>query len=314
MARVDLGRHIVPSVCPFRDDGEIDEAGLRQHLRYLASVQGIGAVAFNLYAGEVHSLSREERLRVLDIGVRELDGKVPVICGVQPIPDTTREAIAFAKEAAARGADALLLMGPAWFAFGANTVPGVAVSYAHAVLDAVDRPFMIFQLPKWTGAHYTLDNLRAICAKPNVVGVKIVTWDTDEFEATARMLHALPHRPRAYTGNDTTFLYNFLGGADGTLLGYNNVALEIVIAMYDAVQSGDLSAAMALQRRQEPLVRVLFAEPPMLYRSRYKYAAAHLGRFQGPRMRAPLPDVDDRDAEVIHRALATANLLIPVPA
>jgi len=97
---------------------------------------------------------------------------------------------------------------------------------------------MIFQLPKWTGAHYTLDNLQAICANPNVVGVKIVTWDTDEFESTARMLHALPHRPRAYTGNDTTFLYNFLGGADGTLLGYNNVAVEIVIAIYDAVQAG----------------------------------------------------------------------------
>ena len=53
------------TVLPFKDDYSIDEAGFRGLLRWLASVDGISGVLVNGHAGEVTSLDREERRRVV---------------------------------------------------------------------------------------------------------------------------------------------------------------------------------------------------------------------------------------------------------
>ncbi|HEX4778236.1 MAG TPA: dihydrodipicolinate synthase family protein, partial [Acidimicrobiia bacterium] len=57
----------VISLTPFTATGELDEDGLRGHLRRLAS-SGIGVYLGGSGSGEGYTLSRDEMRRVLEIG------------------------------------------------------------------------------------------------------------------------------------------------------------------------------------------------------------------------------------------------------
>lgn len=74
----------VISITPFTEDGALDEAALRGHLRRMAAA-GIGVYLGGGGSGEGYVLSDDETRRLLRIGVEELKGKAPVrAMGVEP--------------------------------------------------------------------------------------------------------------------------------------------------------------------------------------------------------------------------------------
>jgi 4-hydroxy-tetrahydrodipicolinate synthase len=75
---------IVHSLTPFNGKFELDEAALRVHLRRLGEA-GVSVYLGAAGAAEGYTLTRDERDRVLSIGVEVLKGKVPVrAAGVEP--------------------------------------------------------------------------------------------------------------------------------------------------------------------------------------------------------------------------------------
>src|SRR5580692_11523738 len=86
MGAVDPARAstFVISITPFTQDGALDEAAVRGHLRRMAAA-GIGVYLGGGGSGEGYVLSPDETKRLLQIGVEELQGKVPVrAMGVEP--------------------------------------------------------------------------------------------------------------------------------------------------------------------------------------------------------------------------------------
>ena len=74
----------VISITPFTEDGAVDEVALRGHLQRMAAA-GIGVYLGGGGSGEGYVLSPDETRRLLQIGVEELRGKVPVrAMGVEP--------------------------------------------------------------------------------------------------------------------------------------------------------------------------------------------------------------------------------------
>src|SRR3989304_8675535 len=92
------GNHLAPCVVPYTKDYEIDERDLRRHIQYLASIPGMNGVVVNPHAGEVYSQSREERLRILEIGVDALKGRSKVVAGGGGTRATSTPAIELARE------------------------------------------------------------------------------------------------------------------------------------------------------------------------------------------------------------------------
>lgn len=94
----------VISITPFTEDGAFDEGATRGHLRRMAAA-GIGVYLGGGGSGEGYVLSADEARRLLQIGVEELKGKVPVrAMGVEP--RTAGEMIEFMEMAARAGVDA----------------------------------------------------------------------------------------------------------------------------------------------------------------------------------------------------------------
>jgi len=94
----------VISITPFDQQGRLDEDALRAHLRRMAAA-GIGVYVGGGGSGEGFTLDDREARRVLEIGVEELQGRVPVrSMGVEP--RTAQQMVDFAHMATAVGVDA----------------------------------------------------------------------------------------------------------------------------------------------------------------------------------------------------------------
>ena len=88
------------NLLPFTADLAIDEPAYRKHLRWLADAPGVTGIVANGHAGEVASLTRDERKRTLAIALDEVADQVPVVTGVYC--DGTLEAVELARDARGR--------------------------------------------------------------------------------------------------------------------------------------------------------------------------------------------------------------------
>src|ERR687897_503802 len=79
-------RGVIPAnLMAFDSALEIDEENYRRHLRYLVDTPGVTGITTNAHASEVATLTFEEQQRVLEMTLDEVDGTMPVVCGVYPV-------------------------------------------------------------------------------------------------------------------------------------------------------------------------------------------------------------------------------------
>ncbi len=308
MAQQGIGPHLAALVVPFTPQDTVDEAALRGLIRYVAGTKLMHGVVVNAHAGEVASLTLEERRRVVEVMVDEAHQHgLQAVAGIDPHPATHAGTVRMGKEIEAAGADAILLMAPSWFTWGIN--PDVVHDYVKALADGVRTPILFFTMGAYSGVNYTPEIVRRVAEVQGVVGVKDTMWTTDGFEANLRVLRQVPRPFTVLSGNDMHLFYNFLAGADGTLLILNVLYPEIVIEMFDGVRSGDIQRARNAHQRQEELARLLFAPPMLKMVPRMKEALAMLGRLPRADVRPPLPRLAAEEREALRQALIKAKLL-----
>src|SRR5215207_637509 len=85
-------------VLPYDDELNINEPELRSLASWLASVDGVSGIVCSGHAGEVASLDRGERKRVVQIVADEVGKKVHVFGAVAS--ENNKEAIEFAEDIA----------------------------------------------------------------------------------------------------------------------------------------------------------------------------------------------------------------------
>lgn len=308
MAQRGIGPHLAALVVPFTAQDAVDEVGLRGLIRYVAGTRIMNGVVVNAHAGEVGSLTLDERRVVVEVTVDEAHRNgLQAVAGIDPHPDTYLGTIRMGKEIEAAGADAILLMAPKWFSWGIT--PEVVHDYVKALADHVQTPILFFTMGAYSGVHYTPEIVRRVAEVPRVIGVKDTMWSTDGFEANLRVLRQVPRPFTVLTGNDTHLFYNFLAGADGTLLILNVLYPEIVVEMFDGVRSGDIQRARNAHQRQEELARLLFAPPMLKMVPRMKEALVLLGRLPRADVRPPLPRLGPEERAALRQAIIRAKLL-----
>src|SRR4030043_759534 len=74
------GSH-VPLITPFKDDGSLDEPGLRRLVNYFIEEEKCDGLVPCGTTGESPTLNNEEHDKVIEIVVKEARGRVPVMAG-----------------------------------------------------------------------------------------------------------------------------------------------------------------------------------------------------------------------------------------
>jgi len=300
---------VIPAcILPFRDDLEIDEGAYRRHLRDVAAVAGVSAIAVNAHATEVASCSFDEQRRVLELTMDEIGDRVPIVNGIYA--DGSLEAARIARMAAAGGAAALLVFPPNPFTLGQTDA--MVLAHFQRIADATDLPLIAFQYPLAGGQGYPLERLlRLVDAVPTIRAIKDWCNDVPRHEAHIR---ALQHRTRpvnVLTTHSSWLLSSLVLGCRGLLSGMGSVVADLQSALFTAVQTNDLARARALNDRLHPLTAAFYADPFVDMHNRMKAALMLLGRIPCAAVRPPLVKIDAAEIARLKTALVAAGLLEP---
>src|SRR5213080_1594770 len=123
---------IVAIITPFRN-GKVDEQALRDLIDWQIANGTDGIVPCGT-SGESATLSYDEHNRVIEMTVKAVKGRVPVIAGTGS--NSTEEAIALTRHAKDVGADGALLISPY---YNKPTQEGLFLHH-RAIAEAVDLP------------------------------------------------------------------------------------------------------------------------------------------------------------------------------
>lgn len=301
-------RGIVPAcVVTFDDAGRFDEPAYRHYLEWLLP-QGPVALAINADTGEGPHLWPAEREQVLRAAVA-VAGDIPIIAGLAA--SHSGQAVEEAKRAEGAGAAGLLVFPiPAYQ--GTPLDPAIPVAYHEAIARGCGLPMIAFQLqPALGGVVFSAEALRRIAEIDQVVALKEASFDARLYLQTRRMIEGLTRPIDLLTGNDNFIYESFVLGAEGALIGFGTLALDLQVEMFRLTRQDRWAEARAIWERILPLEEAIFATPVRDYRARTKAALKHLGVVERTVMRPPLTPISAAEVARIGAVLRDADLLAP---
>ncbi len=299
---------VIPAcLLPFDDDLNIDEAAYRKHLRDVAAVDGLSAITTNAHASEVASCTFEEQRRVLDLTMDEIGDGIPVVNGIYA--DGSQEAARLARMAERGGASGLLVFPPNPFSLGAHSRPEMALTHFKTIADATDLPIICFQYPLGGGQGYPLDILVRLAEEvPTVRAIKDWSDNVRLHERHIRVLQNLTRPVNVLSTHSAWLMSSLALGCNGLLSGSGSVIADLQVALWRAIQAGDLPRARRLNDRIYPTAEAFYADPFADMHNRMKAALVVLGRIPNAAVRPPLVKVGDAEIDRIRRALDEAGV------
>lgn len=291
------------TIVPMRDDFSIDEAALQEHIRTVASVRGIRGLLLNGHAGENFVLSREEKVRVVELA-RQIVPNLLIVSGVN-----SESSIEAAREAAAleaAGADGLLVFPPNSWALGHDED---CVLLHHAIIrDATTVPLMLYGAPIAAGVmSYSGDLLSRLALEPRIVAIKEGSWEVAAYEENMRLLHTLRPDFKVLGSGDEHLLACYLMGTVGSQVSLAAVVPALIVELWEAAQAKDWGRARQIHDRIYPLAVAIYRDAPGgRATARLKTCLKLLGQLGNDTLRPPQFPSTPRESEALQRALAIA--------
>src|SRR5580658_6250459 len=238
-------------VTPFKQDGSVDEAALRELVRWQIE-SGIDFLVPCGTTGETPTLSHDEWLRVVDLTIETAEGRVPIMAGATS--NNTREAVAKAKEISSRaGVDYVLTATPYY------TKPTQEGIFQHfkASAEASEKPLMLYNIAGRTGTNIETPTLLRLAEIPNIAGVKEASGNISQI---AEVCASVPDDFLVFSGDDAiTLAVIGLGGVGIISVVSNEIPAEMA-QMTGAALSNKWDTARQLFRRYLPLMQANFIE------------------------------------------------------
>ena len=292
----DLKGIITPVVTVFDKNEDIDEQGFRDIINYLID-HGVYGIFIGGGQGEGYSLSVDEKLRLLDIGLETVAGRVPVLMGTGA--PTTRAAISLTKAAKEHGADAATIITP--FYIGPNQ-DELFQHYAD-IMDAVDIPILIYNNPWRTHLNILPKTVGRLCDhSPNMIGIKDSSGD---LSMTIGYKTHTPDYFKVFIGRDQLVYSALAAGLDGAVAATSNAAIDTVLGIFNEYTAGNLEKAWEHQQTLTPL-REFFSQGT--FPVTVKEAMALQGLPCGP-CRKPVGPITEERRENLRGILKGMGLL-----
>jgi len=289
---------VIPAaMTPFRADDEIDVEALAANIAWMREAGCTGFVACGTM-GEASTLSAAERRLVIETVVAAADA--PVTAGVSA--STPRDAIRYATDAAAAGAQALMLLPPVGYTADEREL----IAFYGAVAAATSLPIMAYNNPVASGG---TDMAPALIARlagevEDVVAIKECSGDARRIAELLGLDPAL----EVLVGGDDWALEGFCAGATGWVSGVACVAPHESVELFEASRDGDLPRARAVYARLLPVARLDMTPKLVQY---FKAGIDAVGRVGGP-CRPPRLPLDETERATLDAAVAALGA--PQPA
>lgn len=235
-------------VTPMLNQSEVDWEGYKKNIEYFISV-GVAGIAINGSTGEFVSLTKEERFKAVDIAVKQVNGRIPLVVGTAA--ETTADAIAYTQQAEKAGADASLLIN----SYYSHPTDKEVYEHFKAVAESVSFPIMIYNNPFTTGVNIGTETMLQVARDvKNITHVKESSGEIGKARDLARQGKG---DIEVFCGSEDLALESFFVGATGWISVSGNIAPELVTNIYNHVVSGEIEKAWELYDTLLPLCRFL---------------------------------------------------------
>ena len=204
--------------------------------------------------GESSTLLQEEQARIISIGVKEANKKVPVWVGTGSY--CTRQTIEKTKRAKDLGADVALIVTPY---YNKPTQEGI---YRHfeTIAASVEMPIVVYNIPGRCGANIETPTLLRIAGLPNIIGVKESSGNISQVgDVLGTVVKKYPNFS-VFSGDDALTLPMMALGAVGAVSVVSNLIPSQVIAQVNAALQGRFDLARELHYQLLGLYKTAFIE------------------------------------------------------
>jgi 4-hydroxy-tetrahydrodipicolinate synthase len=261
-------------VTPFKDD-LVDEAALTALIDFQLR-EGIDGLIPCGSTGEAATLSYEEHERVIELTVKCVNGRVPVIAGTGS--NSTKETIELTQIAKNLGTDLALVVAPY---YNRPTQEGM---YQHfkKVAEEVDLPIVLYNVPGRTGVNMLPELVARLAEIPNIVAIKEASGSVQQVADIFRLTKG---GFTIMSGDDNLFLPMMSVGCVGVISVLSNILPGRVKALGTAyMDEKDQDKARAIHTELMPLMSAMFIETNPVP---VKEALYHMGMIE-KQVRLPL--------------------------
>jgi 4-hydroxy-tetrahydrodipicolinate synthase len=287
----------VALVTPFKND-KLDEDTYIKLIHFHIKNGTNGLVPAGT-TGESPTLSHDEHEKVIELCVKESDGKIPVFAGTGS--NSTEEAISLTTHAEKIGANGALIVTPY---YNKPTQEGLYQHYK-SINDKCGIPILIYNIPGRSVIDMSVETMARLYELKNIIGVKDATGDLNRVNQT---LEKLGKDFLQLTGNDdNAFEFNKRGG-NGAISVTANIAPKLCSDFQKfslTKDSKEIKEAQKLDQILQPLHHAMFVESNP---SPVKYAAKLLNLCEDD-VRLPLVKITESTKNIVKKALKSAKLI-----
>lgn len=279
-------------VTPFHDDGRIDAASLRRLIDFNldAGVHGLGVAL----GSEIFKLAEAERDQVIQVVVDQVKGRVPVV--INTGAPGTDLAVFYSRRAEELGADALMIMPPAFMPAGAEEV----LDYFTQISAAVHIPIFLQDTPTAPISPGLARQLAERCEWVRYIKVESLPITAK----VAAMVDQAGEQLVVFGGaGGGYFIEELRRGAVGTMPFCTQP--EAFVGIWHAVQAGDEAAAFDLFNRYIQPVARLAGQGVGIFYAVHKAILRHRGVIASDKVRSPAPALDPLTRTELDQLLAT---------
>lgn len=279
-------------VTPFDEHGGVDEDAVVALMHHLVA-NGSDGVVLAGTTGEASTLTDAEKIRLFELGVRELKGAASVVAGTGS--NDTAHSVHLTEVAAELGVDAVLAVTPYY-----NRPPRAGLVGHFRAIAEVGLPVILYNIPSRAVVNMPPDLIAELGEIPGIVGLKEA--NPDQIDDVLR----IPGMT-VYAGNDDLLLPVALGGGAGVISVASHLVGKQMQAICAAARRGDHAEAERLDAALGELYTALFATTsPILI----KAAVEMIGAIPSARVRLPLVEATQPERDELAAVLEAQGILV----
>jgi 4-hydroxy-tetrahydrodipicolinate synthase len=289
-----FGRLLTAMVTPFKDDLSIDWSGVEKLAQHLLST-GHDGIVVNGTTGEAPTTSDEEKIEIIKVVKKALNGKAKVIAGAGN--NETSHSVEQAEMAANAGADGLLVVTPYY-----NKPPQAGIeAHFRAMADATKVPVMLYDIPGRTGVPIEADTIVKLASHPNIVALKDAKGDVASTSWVIKRC-GIP----VYSGDDILNLPLLSVGAVGFVSVCGHTVGADLRAMLDSWFDGNSAKALEIHQKLLPVYTGTFRTQGAILTK----AALSMMGLPGGKVRLPLVDATDSQISQLREDLRAGGVKV----
>ena len=250
--------YLTPAITLFREDGSLDLESQGKLFDNLIE-KGVDGILVEGSSSEFFAMPMDERREMARFAIERVDHRVKLIIGTSSM--VADEIVDFSNYCLEQGADAVMILPPYYFRFGAEAL----LQYYDRLAGKINGPIYIYNFPANTGTSVPAETVLQLAQMhSNIVGIKDTIPGMDHTRELIKVVKSQIPNFEVYSGFDDNFAHNILAGGNGCIAALSNVVPEICAAWAKAFRDNDLAGIAKGQQAIDRLMDLYAIRDPFL--------------------------------------------------